>query len=170
MKNKVGGQLRKNKAEDTTQHGAVGSNRGIRKRKRAAKIKQEVSHLRNRRLRNRMAMAMAPGTLNRPLGLVIHSRGATTAVGNLMSHRLREVGMTCGYTIRSQLKHGEVLVVMVKMGLSEKKGTSTRSSRRSGNQGCCGQNGPTSIGSNPQDCRTFARTHGRRPKGGKTEA
>ena len=90
MKYKVRGQLRQNKAEDTTQHEAVGGDRGIRMRKRMPKIKQEVSHLRYRSAKHGMATAAAPGLVNSPIGLVIHKRGATTAVGKLTSHRRRE--------------------------------------------------------------------------------
>ena len=96
MKNKVSRDLRKNKAKDTVQHGAIGSNRGVGKGERAMKIKEKVSHLRDRRARNGVPMTVAPGPINGPLGLVIHSSGATSAVGKLTSHRYRETGMTCG--------------------------------------------------------------------------
>ena len=40
-----------------------------------------------------MAMAMAPGTVRYPLGLVVDTGGAASAVGKLTSHRVKEAGL-----------------------------------------------------------------------------
>ena len=62
-----------------------------------------------------MAMPMTPRTIHYPLGLVVDTGGAASAVGKLTSHR-PDAWIT-GDTKRSQLKHGQVLV---EVGLSEK--------------------------------------------------
>ena len=55
------GELRKNETEDTAEHGAVGSNRGVGERQRATEKKEEISHLRHSRVRNGVAVLMTPG-------------------------------------------------------------------------------------------------------------
>ena len=89
-------KLRKNKAEDSTKHGTIGSDRGIGERERAAEIEQKVSNLRNRRARDRVTVAMAPGTIHSPLSLVIYPSRSSAAEDKLTSHRRREAGMSCG--------------------------------------------------------------------------
>ena len=64
MKNEVSRDLRKNKVKDTAQHGAVGSNRRVGERERAAEVKEKVSHLSNRRARHRVPMTVTPGAIN----------------------------------------------------------------------------------------------------------
>ena len=76
VENKVRGELRKNKAEDTAQHRAVRSGGRIQKRERTTEVEQNVSHFRNRRARHRVAMAMIPGTIHSPLSLAVQSRGS----------------------------------------------------------------------------------------------
>ena len=73
--------------EDTAQHGAVGSDGRIRKRERATEVKQKVSHLRDRRPRDRVTMTMTPGTIYSSVSLVVYPCGASTAQGKLTSHR-----------------------------------------------------------------------------------
>ena len=96
MKNKVRGKLRKDKAKNTVKHGAVRSNRGIGERQRTAKIEKEVSNLGHHGTRHRMAMSMTPRTIYYPLGPVVDTGGAASAVGKLTSHRVREAGLTHG--------------------------------------------------------------------------
>ena len=96
MKDKVRGNLRKEKAEDTAKHGAVRGDRGIGERQRAAKIEKKISHLGHRGTRHRMAMPMTPRTIYYPLGLVVDTGGAASAVSKLTSHRVKEAGLTCG--------------------------------------------------------------------------
>ena len=86
MKNKVRGKLRKNKAKDTTQHGAVRSDRRIRKRQGTTKVQKEGRNLQNRRPRDGMAMTATPSTEDRPFGLVVYAGGGSSAAGKLTSH------------------------------------------------------------------------------------
>ena len=52
MKNKVRGKVRKNEAEDTTQHRAVRSDSRVRERQGTAKVEKKRGNLRNRRARH----------------------------------------------------------------------------------------------------------------------
>ena len=96
MKNKVRRKLRKDKAKHTAKYGAVRTDRGIGERQRTAKIEKEVSNLGHRGTRHRMAMPITPRTIYYPLGLVVDTGGAASAVGKLTSHRVRESGLTSG--------------------------------------------------------------------------
>ena len=96
MKNKVRGNLRKDKAEDTAKHGALRSDRQIGQRQRAPEIEEKISHLSHHRPRNRMAMATTPRTIHYPLGLMVDAGEAASAVGKLTSHCVREAGLTSG--------------------------------------------------------------------------
>ena len=90
MKNKVRGKVKKNEAEDTTQHRAVRSDRRVRERHGTIKVEKKRGNLRNRRVRHRVSMTMTPGTEDGPLRLVIHSSGSPLAAGKLTSHRQSE--------------------------------------------------------------------------------
>ena len=85
-KNKVRGKNRKNETENTSQHGAVRSDGGERERQRTVKVQKEISNLRDRRTRNRVPMTTTPGSVDRPLLLVIHPGGRSPAGGKLTSH------------------------------------------------------------------------------------
>ena len=89
-KNKVRGKLRKNETENTTQHGVVRGDGGERERQRMAKVQKERSNLRDRRTRNRVLMTTTPDSADRPLRLVIHPGGRSSAAGKLTSHCRRE--------------------------------------------------------------------------------
>ena len=115
-KNKVRGKLWEDKTEHTT-HGAVGSNGGERDRQRMPKIEKKSAIFRTEGRETRVAMTTIPGAVDSPLGLVVHPGGSTPAEGKLMSHRRREAK---GDMKGSQLKHVEVLVKTMEVGLSSR--------------------------------------------------
>ena len=86
----MGGQGREVEPEDRRQHGAVtldGRHTEALGRPQPAK---ELRNLRKGRTRNRMAMGTAPGTVHRPIEVVVGARRWTARQGSLRSYRGRE--------------------------------------------------------------------------------
>ena len=86
--------IRKNKAEDSTEYRAIGRDRGVGKVKRAAKVKKKISDLRNGRMGNRVTLSPTPSSVSQPTSLVIHTGRRLAAVGKLVRHCRREAEMS----------------------------------------------------------------------------
>ena len=85
--------VRENKAKDSTEHRVIGRDRGVRKTKRATKVKKKISYLRDSRTRDRMTLAPTPHAIGHPTSLVIYTGGRPAAEGKLARHSLRESEM-----------------------------------------------------------------------------
>ena len=139
-------QLRKHETKDDTEHKTVRSNGGVRQRKRMTQVEEKRSHFLYRRTRHLVTMPSTPSPIDRPLGLVVHLGGGAAAAGKLSSHCRREAeGAGGALYIRNAVRRstGRFWWKQWKWGCLSRSfrcgrntGTATRSSRRSGNQGC----------------------------------
>ena len=77
---------RKDKAKDSTEHGAVRSDGKIREMKGATKKKKKFRNLRDGKTRNRMAMTATLTPISKPFRLIVHTRQRAAAEGKLASH------------------------------------------------------------------------------------
>ena len=65
---------RKDKAKDSTEHGAVRSDGRIREMKGATKKKKKVRNFQDGRMRNGMAMTATPTPISKPFRQIVHMR------------------------------------------------------------------------------------------------
>ena len=136
---------RKAQEEQNGRHHSTWSGKKQWKRKRGqgtAKVQKKRSNLRDRRTRNRVPMTTAPGSVDRPLRLIIHSGGSPSAAGKLTSHCQRESeGLRGSFEIRNAVrrstwrfwrKRWKWGCLTRPLSCIRNTGTATRSSRNQG--------------------------------------